>query len=228
MSLRNENQKRDLMRIISEDVDDERVIEAVKSVPRERFVLSFLQDYAYDDSALPIAEGQTISQPSLVAFTLASMDVRPMDRVLEVGAGSGYQAALLSKLAREVVTVERVPELAKSARKVLSELGCANVRVVDAEEELGWARGAPYDSAVVAAAAPHVPQSLIKQLTVGGRLLVPVGDLQKQTLTKVTKTRDGFLIEPLISCRYVPLISDGDEGGWTEEEARERHRLNDE
>ena len=215
-----EKQKRDLLLSLAEEISDKRVLEAIGATPREMFVPPELKDVAYIDVALPIAEGQSISQPTIVAMTMEAMDLRPLDKVLEVGAGSGYQAALLGRMAREVVTVERVPELALAAERLLAELGCSNVRVVRANDELGWRQGAPYDSITVAAAAPRVPQSLIEQLAPGGRLIVPIGDLRMQTLVKATRTEKGFDVSTLTQCRYVPLIS-GD-GGWSEEEAAER------
>ena len=215
--MRNESQKSDLIRKLAARISDRRVLDAMGAVPRERFVPSAVRRFAYDDSALPIAAGQTISQPTIVAMTLEAMEVGRFDRVLEVGTGSGYQAALLGELAREVITVERVPELARSAKALLAELGCDNVSVKTAGERLGWAEGAPYDAATVAAAAPRVPPTLMEQLKTGGRLIVPVGDLREQTLMKAVKTADGFSAAPLVPCRFVPLI--GADGGWSEEEA---------
>ena len=220
--MRNETQKRDLIRKLSAEISDRRVLDAMNAVPRERFVPSEARRFAYDDSALPIEAGQTISQPTIVAMTLEAMEIGRFDRVLEVGTGSGYQAALLGELAREVVTVERVPELARSAKALLAELGCDNVRVELAGERLGWAAGAPYDAATVAAAAPRVPRTLIEQLKAGGRLIVPVGDLREQTLIKAVRTEDGFSAASLIPCRFVPLI--GDDDGWSEAEAAAARR----
>ena len=214
--MRNESQKRDLIRKLAAEISDRRVLDAMCAVPRERFVPPSVRHFAYDDSALPIEAGQTISQPTIVAMTLEAMEIGRFDRVLEVGTGSGYQAALLGELAREVVTVERVPALARSAKALLAELGCDNVRVEPAGERLGWAAGAPYDAAAVAAAAPRVPPALIEQLKEGGRLIVPVGDLREQTLIKAVRTPDGgFSAVSLTPCRFVPLIGDG---GWSEAE----------
>ena len=211
-----QNQKRDLIRKLSAEISDRRVLDAFGAVPRERFAPRAAVRRAYEDAALPIGAGQTISQPTIVAMTLEAMEVGRFDRVLEVGTGSGYQAALLAALAREVVTVERVPSLARSAAALLAELGFRNVRVEMAGERLGWAEGAPYDAIAVAAAAPSVPPSLLEQLKIGGRLIVPVGDLREQSLMKAVRTADGFSAASLAACRFVPLIG---EEGWSEAEA---------
>lgn len=185
----------------------EDVIDAVAAIPREKFMPEALHDRAYEDNALPIAEGQTISQPSLVAMMIAEMRIQPDDRVLDVGTGSGYQAALLSKLAAQVVTVERIPTLAENAGRVLSEMGISNVEVHVVTDDLGWVDGAPYDSIVVAAAAPRVPEALVNQLRVGGRLVIPVGSRSEQTLLVVTRTEDGHESRNAMNVRFVPLIS---------------------
>lgn len=216
MDMNLQNQKRDLIRKLAAEISDRRVLDAIGAVPRERFALPSLRRYAYEDYAMPIEAGQSLSQPTIVAMTLEAMDVGRFDRVLEVGTGSGYQAALLAELAREVVTVERVPSLAQSAKALLAELGYGNVRVESAGERLGWAEGAPYDAIAVAAAAPSVPQSLVEQLKIGGRLVVPVGSLREQSLMRAVRTERGFSAESLTACRFVPLIG---EEGWSEEEA---------
>lgn len=198
-------------------VSDERVLAAFAQVPRERFVPVELQRQAYEDRALPIGEGQTISQPLMVALMLEALSLTGDEKALEVGTGSGYQAALLSLLAREVVTVERVPELTKVAAKRLAELGYANVRVHLAHEALGWAEEAPYDAIVVAAGAPEPPPSLVDQLAMNGRLVVPAGSRRVQQLVRVTKSDYGVTLEKLGECRFVPLIAPGE--GWPEYEA---------
>jgi protein-L-isoaspartate(D-aspartate) O-methyltransferase len=195
-------------------VRDERVLSAFARVPRERFVPIELQGQAYEDRALPIGEGQTISQPLMVAMMLELLSLKGEEKVLEVGTGSGYQAALLSLLAREVVTVERVPELTAVAAQRLAELGYANVRVHLAHEALGWAEDAPYDAIVVAAGAPEPPPSLVDQLAMNGRLLVPAGDRRVQQLVRVTKSDIGITLERLGECRFVPLIAEKE--GWPE------------
>ena len=200
------------------EIGDGRVLDAIASTPREAFVTPDLVERAYDDTPLPIGEGQTISQPLMVALMLEALDVRPDDTVLDIGTGSGYQAALLSLLAARVVSVERIHPLAERARRVLQTEGYANVDVFDARDELGWPRGAPYDGAVVAAAAPSVPAALLGQLRVGGRLVIPVGTPAKQRLARVVHTGGVPQVRWLGACRFVPLIG---EGGWQEDTARD-------
>ncbi|MBI4202020.1 MAG: protein-L-isoaspartate(D-aspartate) O-methyltransferase [Chloroflexi bacterium] len=210
-----ESQRTRLIRYLRRYVNDPRVLEAMVRVPRERFVPQAHRHLAYEDIPLPIGEGQTISQPLMVATMLAALEVKPTDKVLEVGAGSGYQAALLSLLAREVVSTERIPALAESAVPRLADLGCANVQVRQAGEVLGCPEEAPYDAIIVAAGSPILPQVLIDQLVEGGRLLIPVGSRQEQQLMKVTKTREGFYVQLLGPCRFVALVGPG---AWDGEE----------
>jgi protein-L-isoaspartate(D-aspartate) O-methyltransferase len=192
------------------------VIRAMAGVPREEFVPFELRRYAYVDEALPIGAGQTISQPSLVARMTAALRLRSSDRVLEVGTGSGYQAAVLSLLAAEVVTVERVPELTATARERLQRLGFLNVRVMQATEALGWPPLAPYDAVLVAAAAPALPQSLVAQLAEGGRMVAPVGGRGGQMLLRVVRAGGAVETEELGYCRFVPLIG---EDAWPDDDA---------
>ena len=195
-----------LLQKLSGEISDKRVIDAIAAVPRERFVRTSERHVAYDDIALGIAAGQTISQPTIVAIMLQEMELRRFDRVLEIGTGSGYQAAVLGELVREVVTVERVPELANSANLLLTRLGYSNIRVEEAGIGLGRPEEAPFDAIVVAAAAPRLPRTLIGQLEIGGRLVIPVGNLREQTLMKVVMTVDGAITSALGACRFVPLI----------------------
>ena len=204
-----------LIRKLSAEVSDGRVLDAIAAIPRENFIPADRRDLAYDDAPLAIGYGQTISQPAIVAIMIEELELRRFDRVLEVGAGSGYQAAILGRLAREVIAVERIPELVASARAALDELGCRNVRVELAGDELGWSDEAPYDAIIVAAAAPRLPRVLIDQLAIGGRLIVPVGDRYEQNLVKVTKTPSGDVARGLSACRFVPLIG---KGAWPAEE----------
>ena len=199
---------------LRKEIKDERLLDALARVPRERFVLPDFQRHAYDDRPLPIGHGQTISQPLMVAIMTEAMRLRGDERVLEVGTGSGYQAALLSLLAREVVSVERIPELARSAAERLRELGYCNVTVHVAGDRLGRPQDGPYDAITVTAGAPEVPSSLVDQLAMGGRLVVPVGGRRLQQLVRATKSDRGVTIERLGDCRFVPLIAARE--GWSE------------
>jgi protein-L-isoaspartate(D-aspartate) O-methyltransferase len=180
-------------------------------VPREQFVPLESTHLAYKDAPLPIGQGQTISQPLIVALMIDALELRRTDRVLELGTGSGYQAALISQIADTVITVERIPTLADSARERLRSGGYSRVEVVDAARELGWPPAAPYDAIIVAAGAPRLPMGLIGQLVPGGRLVVPVGSRENQELMKVTRTDDSYSVKTMGSCRFVPLIG---EGAW--------------
>ena len=196
-------------------IHDPAVLAAMRSVPREAFLPPELAEFAYEDSPLPIAEGQTISQPYIVALMAEALVLRPEDRVLEVGTGSGYAAAVLGRIAREVYTIERHGELADSAAGRLQELGFRNVHVRHGDGTLGWPEHAPYDAIVVAAGGPDVPDALVRQLAVGGRLVIPLGaDRDLQTLVRITRAADGRLHhEDLGGVRFVPLIG---AQGWEE------------
>jgi len=198
------------------NIRDRRVLDAMASVPRHCFVPKALGEQAYADNALPIEEQQTISQPFIVALTAASLELRPTDRVLEIGTGSGYAAAVLGQLAAEVWSVERFGSLAESAKQRLHELGYHNVHVGIGDGTHGWPEHAPYDAIAVAAAAPHVPQSLLEQLAVGGRLVIPVGSRDEQVLRRIVRTQQGYRGESLGPVRFVPLVG---EEGWREEAA---------
>ena len=185
---------------------DERVLAAMERVPREQFVPEHLQHLAYEDGALPIGNGQTISQPFIVATICQLLDLSPDDRVLDVGTGSGYQAAVLAELAAEVVTIERVAELAEAARAALVQAGYGNVEVRIGDGSLGVPERAPFDGIAVAAAAPAVPPALYEQLVEGGRLVVPRGGRWGQQLVAVVRTPDGPLERASVPCRFVPLV----------------------
>jgi protein-L-isoaspartate(D-aspartate) O-methyltransferase len=187
-------------------VTDPRVIEAMQRVPRERFVPEALAHRAYEDNPLPIGAGQTISQPYIVAYMTELLDVAPEHRVLEIGTGSGYQAAILGELAREVYTIEIVPALAQQSAAVLEALGYAHVHVRDGDGYLGWPEAAPFDRIMITAAPPEVPQPLIEQLAVGGRLVAPVGGQDEtQWMTVVEKTGQGLVERQTIAVRFVPF-----------------------
>jgi protein-L-isoaspartate(D-aspartate) O-methyltransferase len=191
-------------------ITDERVLEAMERVPRDRFVPASLTEHAYDDGALPIGNHQTISQPFVVATICSLLSLHGTERVLDVGTGSGYQAAVLAALAAEVVTIERIPELAAEARRTLAELGYANVDVRVGDGSLGVPERAPFDAIAVAAAAPTVPPALYAQLSEGGRLVLPRGTRWGQELVLVVRTPEGPAERKSIPCRFVPLV--GDEG----------------
>lgn len=197
---------------LRERVHAKRVLRAMAAVDRGAFVPEELAAEAYDDTPLPIGAGQTISQPLMVALMTEALQLTGTEHVLELGTGSGYQAAILGQLAVHVVTVERIPELTERATAVLAALGVANVEVHQAGEVLGWPAGAPYDAIIVTAAAPEVPQALLDQLAPGGRLVIPAGSRDQQDLLRVTKQADGSIrTESLGACRFVPLIG---EGAW--------------
>ena len=183
-----------------------RVLEAVAAVPRHEFVPAEWLHAAYADKPLPIGDGQTISQPYMVAAMTEAAELTGRERVLEVGTGSGYQAAILSCLAREVMTIESQPRLAEAAAARLAILGYANLRVFQGDGTLGWPAAAPFDAIVVTAAAPDIPPPLVEQLAEGGRLVIPVGDTQQQELLVVRKAAGETTQERRHYCRFVPLI----------------------
>ncbi len=193
--------------IAARGVRDERVLDAMRSVPREQFVDAGMAEFAYDDSPLPIAEAQTISQPYIVAAMLEAAEVGPADRLLEVGAGSGYSAAVASRIVAQVHAIERHDALSRLARERLEALGCANVEVHTGDGSLGWPEAAPFDAILVAASGPVVPTALKAQLAIGGRLVMPVGETGRQRLVKVTRTGDDtYDQQTLIEVAFVPLI----------------------
>ena len=194
-------------------ISDERVRAAFRAVPRESFVPAALTELAYRDGPLPIGEDRTISQPYIVALTTQALGLEGEERVLDIGTGSGYAAAVLSRIAKEVFTVERLETLATEARDRLERLGYRNVEVLHGDGTLGWPEHAPYDAIAVAAGAPEVPPALLEQLAPGGRLVIPVGpDETSQVLMRVTRVgADAFREEPLGEVRFVPLIG---ERGW--------------
>jgi protein-L-isoaspartate(D-aspartate) O-methyltransferase len=194
-------------------VHDAAVLAAMAEVPRHEFVSEDVRAHAYDDLPLPIGSGQTISQPYIVAAMTAALHLRPGDRVLEIGTGCGYHAAVLSRLAKEVFTIERRPELASSASATLARLGYSNAHVHCGDGTLGLPELAPFDAILVAAAAPAVPKPLLAQLAEGGRIILPVGDTQHQELQLIEKRGDAFPMKMLEGCRFVPLLG---YHGWQE------------
>ncbi len=195
-----------LVEHLSLEIGDARVLAAMSRIPRERFVPPQSRHLAYEDMPLPIGLDQTISQPFIIALMTEALEFTGEEKVLEVGTGSGYQAAILAELARLVITTERLPALAETARNILSELGYTNIEVRLAEETLGWRREAPYDAIMVTAGAPRVPADLLAQLKVGGRLVVPVGSRYVQELYRITRRRGKNTVQNLGGCRFVPLI----------------------
>jgi protein-L-isoaspartate(D-aspartate) O-methyltransferase len=193
-------------------IRDPKVLASFCKTPRHQFVPAELISLAYADGPLPIGFGQTISQPYIVALMTEAAKIRPTDRVLEIGTGSGYQAAILSPLAKEVYTIERLPELAKTAEQRFHEIGLNNIAVKIGDGSLGLEEEAPFDVILVTAGAPVVPASLIKQLKAAGRLILPVGDAISQQLLRICKQADGSLTQEILEAvRFVPLIG---KEGW--------------
>jgi protein-L-isoaspartate(D-aspartate) O-methyltransferase len=211
--------------IVSRGVRSELVLNAMRTVPREAFLPERLSEFAYDDAPLPIEEGQTISQPYIVAFMAEALALQDGEKVLEIGTGSGYAAAILSEIAREVYTVERIGQLAEKAAATLADLGYDNVHVLHGDGTKGWPEHAPYDGIIVAAGGPKIPESLKEQLKIGGRLVIPVGrDPKVQELVRVTRISESeFKREDLADVRFVPLV--GQEGWAPSERERTRPRV---
>jgi protein-L-isoaspartate(D-aspartate) O-methyltransferase len=194
---------------LGNEIRDKKVLAAMSGIPRERFIPPEQQELAYEDRPLPIGLDQTISQPLIVAIMTRSLELTGNEKVLEIGTGSGYQTAILAELSGSVVSVERFPELADSARRVLSELGYTNISIHVAGETLGWPEEAPYDAIIATAGAPRVPSDLLMQLKINGRMVIPVGSRYAQELYKITRQVHENRIEDLGGCRFVPLIGKG-------------------
>jgi protein-L-isoaspartate(D-aspartate) O-methyltransferase len=210
---RHERQRRQLIETIRErGIDDLEVLRVFDLVPRHLFVPESVQHRAYNDAPVPIGFGQTASQPSLQALYLQTLQLQPGHRVLEIGTGSGYQTALLAHLAGHVYSVERIRELSARARTVLDTMRFTNIALLVGDGTIGWSRYAPYDAILVGAAAPGVPQALLDQLATGGRLLIPIGDRNEQTLTLFENTGEGIRREEITACTFVPLLG---RFGWS-------------
>ncbi len=204
-----------LIEHLRSEIDDERVLRAMGHIPRELFIPRSSHQEAYEDRPLPIGQGQTISQPYIVALMTTALELKETEKVLEIGTGSGYQTAILAELARLVITVERIKTLAHQAQETLNRLGYQNIEVHVAGPSIGWPEEAPYDAIIVTAAAPVVPPELLDQMAAGGRMVIPVGSRFEQQLLKVIKEQDSYQYENLGGCRFVPLIG---KGAWKEEE----------
>ena len=205
--LRYERQRRQLIEAIrARGIDDFEVLNVFDQVPRHHFVPEAVRHRAYEDSALPIGFGQTISQPSIQALYLQLLRPGRDDRVLEIGTGSGYQTALLARMAGHVYSVERIRELSVRARAVFDRLRFSNIALLVGDGTIGWSRYAPYDAILVTAGAPDAPRALLEQLAPGGRLLIPIGDREEQRLTLFHRTESGFEREDITACVFVPLI----------------------
>jgi len=187
-------------------IRSERVLAAMEAIPRHLFVETALESKAYEDHALPIAGGQTISQPFMVAKMTELLDVGPQDRVLEIGAGSGYQTAVLSRVAGRVLAIERIPELARSSQQLLIQLGIHNASIKNFDGTIGWSEFAPYKGILVAAGGPEIPKSLTDQLGEDGNLVIPVGTPEEQRLIRIRKTSGGLVEEDHGACVFVRLI----------------------
>lgn len=193
-------------------IRDERVLDAMNRLPRHLFVPEAIKHQAYKDNALPISSNQTISQPYIVARMTELLELAPDSRILEIGAGSGYQTSILATLASQIFAIERIPNLAKEAQERIQKLGFHNVTLRCADGTNGWEVYAPFDGILVAAGSPEMPQPLLDQLKIGGRLVIPIGkDPKTQNLIRVTRTAKGFQTEDFGACSFVPLIG---EHGW--------------
>ena len=199
--------------LIPRGISNERVLEAFRTVERHMFIPVELQDSAYEDHPLPIGEGQTISQPYMVALMTQCLDLKGDEKILEIGTGSGYQAAILATIVKEVYSVERVELLAKRAESVLKKLGYNNVKIKVGDGTLGWREYAPYDGIIVTAAAPKIPDTYTEQLNIEGKLVIPTGTMFSQILTVAEKKTDGIQAREICGCVFVPLVG---KDGWKE------------
>jgi protein-L-isoaspartate(D-aspartate) O-methyltransferase len=199
----------ELIKQLEAEIRDKRVLAAMSRIPREQFVPLESRHLAYEDGPLPIGWEQTISQPFIIALMTEALELKGNEKVLEVGTGSGYQTAILADLADRVISVERVPALAESARKTLDSLGYKNIEIHIAEETLGWQKEAPYNAIMVTAAAPDIPDDLVSQLAIGGKMVIPAGSRYAQELYKITRQKNKNKVQKLGGCRFVALIGKG-------------------
>jgi protein-L-isoaspartate(D-aspartate) O-methyltransferase len=199
--------------LVPRGISDKLVLDAMKKVPRHKFMPEELESSAYEDNALPIGEGQTISQPYMVAIMTEKLGLKGREKILEIGTGSGYQAAVLAEIAKKVYTIEYVPSLAEKAKKKFDDLGYKNIEVIVGDGTLGLPEKAPFNGIMVTAGAPSIPKTLTDQLAEGGRLVIPVGERFMQILTIVTKRGRKLDIEESIACVFVPLVG---KYGWKE------------
>jgi protein-L-isoaspartate(D-aspartate) O-methyltransferase len=208
-----QREKARLFEYLKGQIKDKRVLEAMFRIPREDFLPEELVPHAYDDRPISIGHGQTISQPYIVALMTQALEISKEDKVLEIGTGSGYQTAILAELAHAVISVERIPELVSIAEKVLKKLGYKNITIHLADSTIGWEQDSPYDAIIVTAASPGLPDALVNQLAIGGRLIIPVGSRWEQELILLTREERSNKIDNLGFCRFVPLIG---KDAWTE------------
>jgi protein-L-isoaspartate(D-aspartate) O-methyltransferase len=203
-----------LIESLAGEIKDRRVLAVMARIPRERFVPPEIASHSYEDRPLPIGLNQTISQPFIVACMTENLELTGNEKVLEIGTGSGYQTAILADLARMVVSTERLPQLLEITRKSLDSLGYKNIELHLAEETLGWKASAPYDAIIATAAAPRIPEELVAQLKIGGRMVIPVGSRNMQELCKLIRHRNRNDVKKLGACRFVSLIG---KDAWAEE-----------
>jgi protein-L-isoaspartate(D-aspartate) O-methyltransferase len=199
--------------IVGRGISDSRIIAAMRKIPRHLFVDPGIVNRAYDDSALPIGNKQTLSQPCMAARMTEALSLAEDEKVLEVGTGSGYQTALLAELCFNVFSVEKLRALSRKARALLDRLEYHNIALHVGDGTIGWSEHAPYNAIIVTAGAPKAPKPLLDQLAIGGRLVIPIGDEQAQTLMRITRTRNSFKQEPLGECKFVKLLG---KYGWRE------------